>query len=64
MSANMNLLNILGGIALIVIGIWLAFTQAKKLAEGKPNTLGGISNLLIIGIGCVICGIILIVKHI
>ena len=60
----MNVLDIIEGIGLIIVGSWLAIVQTKNLINGKPNTLGGVSGLLIIGIGCVVCGIIELVKHI
>ena len=59
----MNTLNIIGGIALALLGIWLIVVQMKSLAKGKPDTSGNHIKFLIIGIGCVIYGIILIVQH-
>lgn len=55
--------NVIIGVALIVFGIWLTFIQSRRLANGRANTLGGASGLLIGGIACVISGIILIVKY-
>ncbi|MFI5162570.1 MAG: hypothetical protein ACHQHN_14925 [Sphingobacteriales bacterium] len=60
----MDILKIIGGIALILFGIWQARVQAKNLANGAPNMLGGVSGMLIVGIGCVIAGIILILQGI
>jgi hypothetical protein len=60
---KINALNMIEGIGLIFIGICLIAVQTKNLINGKPNTLGGISGLLIIGIGCVVCGIIQLVKR-
>jgi|GEM_PF-2093835 len=60
----MNAVNLVEGIGLVGIGVWLVVVQIKNFIDGKPNTLGGISGLFIIGIGCVICGLILIGKQI
>lgn len=60
----MTAIDIIEAIGLIIIGTWLTVVQTKNLINGKPNTLGGVSGLLIIGIGCVVCGIIELVKHI
>jgi len=56
--------NLLLGIALIIAGIWIAIVQIRKMQANSANTLGGISGLLIIGIGCVICGIISLLQTI
>jgi hypothetical protein len=60
----MNILHIMLGIGLILIGGWLAIVQGKNLMDGKPNSLGGISGLLMCGIGSIIFGIIEIVQAI
>ena len=60
----MDALNIIGGIVLATIGVWLTVVRVKKLLEGEPDTLGGGIKLLLVGIGCVAGGIILILKHI
>jgi uncharacterized protein YneF (UPF0154 family) len=57
-------MDILVGIALIIIGIWIAIVQIKDLANAKPSYSTGIIRLLIVGIGLIIGGIILIVKYI
>jgi len=60
----MDTLNIIGGIALALFGGWITIAEIKNLVDEKPDTLGGHRGLLITGIGCIVCGIILIVKHI
>jgi hypothetical protein len=57
-------MNILLGIALIIMGVWMAIVQAKKLVNGKPDNSGAIGRLIFIGIVCIVCGIIVIVQHI
>ena len=61
---NYGCMDIVEGIGLIIAGVLLAVVQMKNLINGKPNTLGGISGLLIVGIGCIVCGVIQLVKHI
>jgi len=60
----MDALYVIGGVALSSWGLWLTITRIKFFNEGRPDTLGGNIGLLISGIGCVICGIIVIVQHI
>jgi hypothetical protein len=58
----MNTLNIIEGIGLVIIGMWLAVVQLKYFANGKPDTLGGHVKLLIVGIGLIVFGIIQLIK--
>ncbi len=58
-----NMLHILLGIGLIALGAWIAIVQAKNLIDGKPNMSGGISSMLIVGLGIIAFGIIEIVKN-
>ena len=60
----MSVLNILLGIALILLGIWIAIAQFRAFLKNTPDTLGGHSSLLILRFGMVICGIIEICKNI
>jgi hypothetical protein len=60
----MFFLNILLGIALIIFGIWLTVNRIKAFIKGVENTLGGSSGLLMVGITCIICGIIEICRQI
>ena len=60
----MNILNILYGMALIPLGIWLTIAQVKFFGKGIRDFSGGHVKLLIAGIGLVIGGIILIIKYI
>jgi hypothetical protein len=46
-----------------LLGGWIAVVQIKNLLDDKPDALGGNRGLLIKGIGCIVCGIIIIVKH-
>lgn len=55
-------MSILFGIGLIVAGVWLTIVQGKNLIDGKPNMSGGITSMFICGLGCIACGIIVIVK--
>ncbi len=59
----MNILNIVEGIGLIILGIWISVIKFKYLTEGKQDTLGGNVGLLIVGIGLIICGVILIAQQ-
>ncbi len=55
-------MNLILGIGLIIIGAWIARIQSKKLLNGVSNTLGGVSSLFIVGLGCIACGIIMIIQ--
>jgi uncharacterized membrane protein YidH (DUF202 family) len=55
--------DIIIGIVFIPLGAWLAWYHAKKLANGESNYSGGLSNLIMIGIGMIIIGLIVIAKH-
>jgi hypothetical protein len=59
----MNALDIIEGVGLIIIGIWLAIVQLNYLAKGKSDTLAGHIRLLMVGIGLVVFGIIQLIKH-
>jgi hypothetical protein len=60
----MNVLNIIGGICLILFGTWLTIIQMKNWTKGKQDTSGWGIRQFILGVGCIVCGIILIAKHI
>ena len=55
-------MNLILGTILFIIGVILVYTQTIALNKGKSNFTGGISRILIGGVGFVICGIVLIVK--
>jgi hypothetical protein len=59
----MDALNIIGGIALILLGIWLLIFQIKNWTANKQDTAGWGIRFFLLGIGCIGCGIILIAKH-
>ncbi len=60
----MNGLYVIGGIALILFGVWLTAKEIKIFARGEQDDLGYDIKGLGFGITCVICGIILISKYI
>jgi hypothetical protein len=60
----MNTLYIFGGTVLILFGIWLTIKQVSVFNSGKQGKFGGDINLLGVGITSIICGIIIILKHI
>ena len=60
----MDVLYIIVGIVLSLIGIWLTIKEIKVFAYGKPGELGSDAKGLVLGVGCIICGIILIMKYI
>jgi len=59
----MNISNIILGVIFLGIGIPMAIVQAKAIRAGKHTPGDGIVRLLITGIGCIILGIIVIVKN-
>jgi hypothetical protein len=59
----MNVTNILGGIALILFGIWLTIRKVRTFVRGQQGDLGYDAGGLVFGIGCIACGIILIAKQ-
>jgi len=60
----MSIVNLIEGIVLIVFGAFLVFSQVRSLKKEDSDRLAGSIGLLVIGIGCVVCGIILICQHI
>ena len=60
----MSIVNLIEGIVLIVFGGFLVFSQIRSLKKEDSDRLAGSIALLIIGIGCVVCGVILIGQHI
>jgi len=60
----MNILYIIGGIGLVIFGIYQTIIKARNIARGRESILGSDIQLLGVGIGCIICGIIIIIKHI
>ncbi|MFD2872620.1 hypothetical protein ACFS5N_09085 [Mucilaginibacter ximonensis] len=56
-------MKIIGGIILIVIGLYLTAIRIKAIKNREQDTLGGGVKLLIIGVGLIIGGIITIVSH-
>ena len=48
---------------MLTIGILTTVTQVKALKAGKHETGDFIVRLLIFGIGCIICGLTLIIKY-
>jgi hypothetical protein len=60
----MSIINVIEGIVLIVFGAFLLFSQVRSLKKEDSDRLAGSIGLLIIGVGCVVCGIVLIGQHI
>lgn len=60
----MNALYIIGGIILILFGTWLTIKKMKVFMSDKQDKFGGDINLFGVGITSIICGIILILRHI
>ncbi len=59
----MNTSYIFLGVVMLTIGILTTVTQVKALKAGKHETGDFIVRLLISGIGCIICGLTLIIKY-
>jgi hypothetical protein len=57
-----NVMNIVIGVIMIILGGWLSYFQLKRFAEGVADTLGGNAGLLIIGIALVVIGIMMLFK--
>jgi len=60
----MSIINVIEGIVLIVFGAFLLFSQVRSLKKEDSDRLAESIGLLIIGVGCVVCGIVLIGQHI
>lgn len=50
-------MNIVVGIIIIALGIWLSYFQTKRFVKGVSDSLGGNISLLIVGIGLIGIGI-------
>jgi hypothetical protein len=60
----MNSLYVLGGIACLIFGAWLAIKQIKILVKGKQDELGWDIKGLGVGIMSIMIGIYLITHYI
>lgn len=60
----MNFLYILGGIALVLFGIWQGYKEIKIFSSGKQDPLGADIKLFGASIGAVMIGVYLIVNFI
>ena len=60
----MNVLYVIGGIALTVFGVWETIYMAKKIANKGTGLLGAPIKLLGAGIMSIMLGIALIVHYI
>jgi hypothetical protein len=60
----MNVLYIIGGLALLIFGIWLTVIKARNISRGRKSVLGSDIQLIIAGIASIICGIIIIWQNI
>jgi hypothetical protein len=58
----MNISGIVLGTVMICIGIFIVVLQIKRFKTGIKDELGFENNLLAGGIGCIVIGIILLVK--
>jgi hypothetical protein len=59
----MNALYIIGGIVLLMFGIWLCVKEAKVFMMGKQDKLGANIKILSGGIGFIMIGLYLIFKY-
>jgi len=55
-------MHILLGVGLILLGIWISVFHMYKLTRGDSNYSGGITNLIIVGIALIVCGIVEVCK--
>jgi len=60
----MNVPYIIGGIALILFGMWLAIIMIKTYAAGVKDKFGLNMRLLTFGVIAVVVGVIIVVKHV
>jgi hypothetical protein len=60
----MNVLYVIGGIALIVFGIWLSIKKVKTIDSTPQKDHTYDYKQLILAFTSIVCGIILICQHI
>lgn len=59
----MSLQDIILGVILILFGVWLTIRKIITYVRGKQGYLGYDAAGIALGLSCVACGIILIVKY-
>ncbi len=60
----MNTLYIIGGVAVILFGLWQTIYVSKRIARKGLGILGADIKLLGVGVACIIGGIIVVAQHI
>jgi hypothetical protein len=60
---TMNTLYIIGGVLLLIYGIWQTITTAKVFMKGKQDWLGADIKILVAGIGSIMVAVYLIFKY-
>lgn len=60
----MNILYVVGGIAVAIYGAWLAYIRGRNILNGRKSLLGADIQLFIVGITCIVAGIIVVIQHI
>ena len=60
----MNILYIIGGIAVAIYGAWLGYIRGRNILNGRESILGADIQLFIVGITCIVAGIIVVIQHI
>ena len=60
----MNILYVIGGIAIAIYGVWLAYSRGRNLLSGRESILGADIQLFITGITCIVAGIVVVIQHV
>ena len=59
----MNIIYVVAGAAVAIYGAWLAYIKGRNILNRRESILGSDIKLLIIGITCVVSGIIVVLQQ-
>jgi hypothetical protein len=61
---RMNIVFVVGGSAIAIYGAWIVYVKGRNILNGRESILGSDIKLFIIGIACIVSGIIVVIQHI
>ncbi|WPU99410.1 hypothetical protein SNE26_25685 [Mucilaginibacter sp. cycad4] len=59
----MNIIYVVAGSAVAIYGAWLAYVKGRNILNRRESILGSDIKLLIIGIACVVSGVIVVLQQ-
>jgi hypothetical protein len=59
----MNIIYVVAGTVIAIYGAWLTYTKGRNILNRRESILGSDIKLLVIGIACVVSGIIMVLQQ-